>query len=134
MFLGSGLSPGSVLPETRSALGSSILKRAAHISARPSHFVTRGRVPVNRPNQSQHGNNLPTSESTSKGETKCQTKKVATHNIAIRRSPRTRNLETNRTSQYNRCRADSPKLRSRNKRNAIKIRENRPRLAVDLDR
>jgi hypothetical protein len=72
-------------------------------------------------------------ESTSKGETKWQIKKVATHNRAIRRSPRIRNLETNRTSRSNRCRADSPKLRSRNKRNAIKIRENRLRLAVDLD-
>jgi len=73
-------------------------------------------------------------DSTSKGETKWQIKKIAIHNRAIRRSPRSRNLETNRTNQCNRCRADSPKLRSRNKRNTIKIRENRLRLAVALDR
>src|ERR1700686_2374561 len=97
----------------------------------PTTSSQRTCVPVKRLNQVSHDcNNLPMTESTSKGETKCQIKKIATHNRAIRRSPRTRNLETNRTSRCNRCRADSPKLRSRKKRNAIKIRERESRLRL----
>jgi hypothetical protein len=63
---------------------------------------------------------------------KCQIKKIATHNRAIRKSPfRSRNQETNRASQCNRnqwSRSHSPRVHSRNQRNPIKRRESRLRL------
>ncbi len=58
----------------------------------------------------------------------CQIKKIATHNIPMHRSPaRSRSLETSRSSQCSRTRADSPRVRSRNRKDTIKRRKNRLR-------
>src|ERR1035438_5912837 len=75
-----------------------------HISApRTSDFVarTRAAVPAKRLNQRQSDCNhspITNNRKTSKGEIKCQIKKIATHNRAIRRSPllRSRNQSEER--------------------------------------
>jgi hypothetical protein len=118
------------------ALGSSVVKWATHVS--PTKPTTSSHEPalLSPLNAQIRVNTIAITyqqkPKTSKGEAKCQIKKVATHNITIRRSPvRSRNLETSRISQCNRnsrSRADSPKVRSRNKRNTIKNRKSRLRL------
>jgi len=113
---------------------SSVLERATHIS--PTNQTLRRTNPRGCPinglisvSTIATTHQLPTTK-TSKGEIKCQIKKIASHDIATRRS-RSRNLASSRISQCNRhrwSRSHSPRVRSRSQRSTIKSRKSTLRL------